>query len=785
MERAVTLVAPPGQPQNFALSATPGSLDISATWDAVGGASSYKLRWRESGGSFESGNAATVTGTSAAITASGYGSWQVRVQGCNEAGCGPETGGTVEVVPAPLNLPQNFAVSVEQGELNLSARWDEVEGTTFYRLRWRQAGGEFTDANTTTVTDTEATFTVSTYGEWEVRLQACNQAGCVPEADGAADEAPEVRLKLESVRESQGQSRASALAETSDIGPADSKTSYTVGWHRTEADAPAQSQPDAARQARAAGGTSGATSQGANGATDTTPPVLLRGEIDGDTTTVYFSEDLDENYRGGHFRMTVSHGNGWVNFTVTPSSVSIEGNKVTLVGVLDWGPRIDRVPAGRGVKVYYYTHDTYASNDRWLRDLAGNVVSTPHRSPSGAFPTTRTIRLRNLTQPPALQRATAHLDRLTLTFDEKLDRNSVPAADAFTVTVNGSEVSLASVEPVSVSGSTVTLFLAAALASTDAVTVSYTKPSHNPLRGVDGAVRSFSSYPTNLVGVTPSVSGVELTSDAGDDDTYALGDTIRVTLTFSEAVDVDTTGGTPRLKIKMAPTSGEKWADYSGGSGTTTLTFDYTVVKGDISTDGVAVLTNTLELNGGTIRSTASRTDALLGHVGLAHNSDHMVDWQQGAPGVTGIAISSDPGDDDTYALGDTIQVTATFSEAMDVDTTGGTPRLKIKMTPTSGEKWADYSGGSGTTTLTFDYTVVKPNTSTGGIAVLANTLELNGGTIRSTATQTDARLGHVGLAHNADHKVDWQQGLPVSPVWRSPLTRVMTTATHSAIPSR
>ena len=242
------------------------------------------------------------------------------------------------------------------------------------------------------------------------------------------------------------------------------------------------------------------------------------------------------------------------------------------------------MPVGSRVRVYYYTHDTYASNDRWLRDLAGNVVSTPHRSPSGAFPTTQTIRLRNLTQPPLLESATAHLKRLTLTFDETLNQNSVPSADAFTVTVNGSEVSLASVEPVAVSGNTVTLFLAAAVVSTDAVTVSYTKPSRNPLRGVDGAVRSFSSSPTNLVGVAPEVSGMELTSDAGDDDSYALGDTIRVTATFSEAVDVDTTGGNPRLKMRMAPTSGEKWADYSGGSGTTTLTFDYTVVKGDIST---------------------------------------------------------------------------------------------------------------------------------------------------------------------------------------------------------
>ena len=262
----------------------------------------------------------------------------------------------------------------------------------------------------------------------------------------------------------------------------------------------------------------------------------------------------------------------------------------------------------------------------------------------------------------------------------------------------------------------------------------------------------------------PGVTGVAISSDAGDDDIYALGDTIQLTATFSEAMDVDTTNGTPRLKIKMAPTWGEFWADYSGGSGTTTLTFDYTVVKPNTSPGGIAVLANTLELNGGTIRSTATQTDARLGHAGVDHNPNHKVDWQQGAPVVTGVAISSDPGDDDSYTLGDIIRVTATFGEAVDVDTTGGTPRLKIRMGPTYGEKWAAYSGGSGTTTLAFDYTVVEPNTSPGGIAVLANTLQLNGGTIRSTAVQMDARLRHVGLDHNPDHKVDWQRGEPGAP---------------------
>ncbi len=71
--------------------------------------------------------------------------------------------------------------------------------------------------------------------------------------------------------------------------------------------------------------------------------------------------------------------------------------------------------------------------------------------------------------------------------------------------------------------------------------------------------------------------------------------------------------------------------------------------------------------------------------------------------------------------------------------------------------QWAGYEGGSGTASLTFVHQVVQPNVSTQGIAVLEDTLELNGGTIKSTATEADADLSHVGLGHDAQHKVDWQ----------------------------
>ncbi|MYA49425.1 MAG: hypothetical protein F4Y25_01545, partial [Chloroflexi bacterium] len=132
----------------------------------------------------------------------------------------------------------------------------------------------------------------------------------------------------------------------------------------------------------------------------------------------------------------------------------------------------------------------------------------------------------------------------------------------------------------------------------------------------------------------------------------------------------------------------------------------------------------------------------------------------QGAPSVTGVAVTSAPASGDTYLRGETIQVTLTFSEAV---TVSGAPRLKIDMDPADwGEKWVSYEGGTGTASLTFTHSVVQPNYSTGGIAVLANTLELNGGTIRSASSAADAALAHTGRDHDPNHKVDWQRAAPV-----------------------
>ena len=128
---------------------------------------------------------------------------------------------------------------------------------------------------------------------------------------------------------------------------------------------------------------------------------------------------------------------------------------------------------------------------------------------------------------------------------------------------------------------------------------------------------------------------------------------------------------------------------------------------------------------------------------------------------VAGVEITSYPGDNSTYGEGEAIQVTATFNEPVNVDLTGGRPQLEVDLhnTANHGEFKAIYKRGSGTNKLIFEYRVVSGNatssTTGDGVAVTANSLELNGGSITTVQGAVTVDLAHDGLAHDTDHKVD------------------------------
>ncbi len=125
--------------------------------------------------------------------------------------------------------------------------------------------------------------------------------------------------------------------------------------------------------------------------------------------------------------------------------------------------------------------------------------------------------------------------------------------------------------------------------------------AHN---GENLALRSFTTDFAQAPDATPpTVTGVTSSTANG---AYNAGDIVSIQVSFDENVTVV---GTPRLTLETGVTDRE--ATYAGGSGGSTLTFNYTVQTGDTSADLDYISTAALTLNGGTIRDAASNNATL------------------------------------------------------------------------------------------------------------------------------------------------------------------------------
>ena len=123
-----------------------------------------------------------------------------------------------------------------------------------------------------------------------------------------------------------------------------------------------------------------------------------------------------------------------------------------------------------------------------------------------------------------------------------------------------------------------------------------------------------------ITGTAPTIKGSPVLSDSGSDYEWTPGETVQVTLAFSEEVNVDTTDGTPSIGIQLGGTLDHN-ASYASGSGTTKLVFSYTLADDDGRHSSMFVPGDSLTLNGGTITSASSGGDAALGHTGAARAS--------------------------------------------------------------------------------------------------------------------------------------------------------------------
>ena len=133
----------------------------------------------------------------------------------------------------------------------------------------------------------------------------------------------------------------------------------------------------------------------------------------------------------------------------------------------------------------------------------------------------------------------------------------------------------------------------------------------------------------------PTITDVAVTSTPqATSDTYGAGETIEVSVTFSEAVTA-TTGTDFVLSV-----AGRKRAPLVRGSGTATLVFSYTVQAADDDDNGIWIGDQDRTLVGnrngdpqnGTITSEATDAEADLTHAALGQQSGHKVDGSLSEP---------------------------------------------------------------------------------------------------------------------------------------------------------
>jgi large repetitive protein len=207
-----------------------------------------------------------------------------------------------------------------------------------------------------------------------------------------------------------------------------------------------------------------------------------------------------------------------------------------------------------------------------------------------------------------------------------------------------------------------------------------------------------------------AASGTGIMSGSGD-----LGAGSVVTLSVNMSGNVTVAGGPPMLTLNDGGT-----ATYAGGSGTSTLTFTYTVAAGHNTSD-LAVTAFTL--NGGTLTDGSGSAADLSGAVTSPSGTLQIDTTPPTVSSVvaSGTGISSGSGD---LALGKVVTLTVNASEAVTV--AGGTPTLTLSNGGT-----ATYTGGSGTSALTFSYTVAAGQ-DTSDLAVTA--VNLNGAAVKDGA---------------------------------------------------
>lgn len=215
--------------------------------------------------------------------------------------------------------------------------------------------------------------------------------------------------------------------------------------------------------------------------------------------------------------------------------------------------------------------------------------------------------------------------------------------------------------------------------------------------------------------------------------TYKAGEQVLITLSFPFEIVADTSGGSPRLHLDINGTT--RYADLEPITDPKKLTFSYTFVNGDNDNDGITI--TSLDLNGSTLQFDKDGTLTNCDVSTVANKNLPTVTVDTASPIVSLFKLTNMKDTNVVLGTGKKLNFILVFNEKVYLHDT--TPSFDITFD--TGIGTAVYKSGSGTNTLSFEYTITSSVHDTNGYNDIS-ALDLGTGSI------TDA----VGNIANLDY---------------------------------
>ncbi|BCM93580.1 hypothetical protein IAD21_05471 [Abditibacteriota bacterium] len=165
-------------PTNFKASSTSGSNRINLSWNAVVGATSYKVLRSKVSGNYSNADTKIVTTTSTYTTQT-IGTTYYYVVRAESNGSADESLNSKEirVTSGAPSAPTNFMASAATGSTKVNLSWNAVSGATSYKVLRTKVSGNYNNAETKTVMATSTVTTQPIEATYFYIVRAVNNRG--------------------------------------------------------------------------------------------------------------------------------------------------------------------------------------------------------------------------------------------------------------------------------------------------------------------------------------------------------------------------------------------------------------------------------------------------------------------------------------------------------------------------------------------------------------------------------------------------------------------------------